>query len=121
MVLTCFANKCEAIVNANEDSEDDVCHGLIEHINGFVFLGVPHKGTRLTTLGRILTLFGHWKGASTNLLDVTDSHSEVNQRLHKSSMKILRRSCTTKNTVCVWESVRETCYGFPLTQVSSAK
>ncbi|KAK4957786.1 hypothetical protein LTR66_013240 [Elasticomyces elasticus] len=49
----------QALVVANGDAGDDVGRGIVQQTQGFIFLGVPHKGARLTFPGMMLSLFGH--------------------------------------------------------------
>jgi hypothetical protein len=44
--------------------------------------------------------------------------SEINQGVHQSFMKFLVGGCGTRNTVCVFETVRETFLGLSITCVS---
>lgn len=67
----------------------------------------------------MVSLFGYWKGASTSLLDITEPKSKINENLHISFMKLLRNGCTTENTICIFESVRETMFGYPITHVGA--
>lgn len=85
-----------------------------------MFLGVPHKGSRLTFLGELASVLGHWSGSKTNLLEVLRPRSSVNEALHEGFLGILENVCGTKNTVCVFESVSESFLGYPITQVSKA-
>lgn len=102
-------------MNAREDTTDDI----YQHTRGFIFLGTPHKGARLTMFGKMISLFGHWKGSSTTLLEVIEPGSTVNEGLHKSFMEFLIQGCGATNTVCVFEAVKESFFGFPITNVSS--
>ena len=65
-----------------------------------------------------MSLFGYWKGSSTSLLELIDSKSYVNQELHRSFMQFLIEGCGTQNTICVFEAVKESLFGFPITHVS---
>lgn len=103
-----------ALVNAKEDTADDI-H---QQTQGFIFLGTPHKGAQLTMFGKLISLFGYWKGSSTTLLEVIEPDSTVNENLHDSFMAFLSQDCGVTNTVCVFEAVKESFFGFPITHVS---
>ncbi|KAF7511626.1 hypothetical protein GJ744_003789 [Endocarpon pusillum] len=67
----------------------------------------------------MISLFGHWKGASTSLLEIVEPKSIINQGLHESFMRFLRGGCEAANTVCVFEAERESLFGFPIMHVSA--
>lgn len=106
------------LVNASADTNDDFCRAVLENTKGFIFLGTPHKGAHMTFLGRLMSLFGHWTGGSTSLLEVVRPHSNLNESLHRDFMHYLRGHCGVQNTVCVFETVSEAIFGFPVMQVS---
>ncbi|KAH0538071.1 hypothetical protein FGG08_005333 [Glutinoglossum americanum] len=106
----------EALVIAGGDNTDDFCN-IHKLIKGFVFLGTPHKGAQLTTVGKMISLFGHWQGSSTSLLEITEPKSIINRELHESFMQFLGRSCGTADTVCAFEAVKESLFGFPIMHV----
>ena len=105
---------------ASGDAADDFCYNICKQTKGFIFLGTPHKGTKLTIIGKMISLFGHWKGSNTSLLEIVEPKSTVNQNLHESFMRVLRRGCGTENTVCVFEAVKESLFGFPIMHVSAS-
>lgn len=105
-------------MSACADTNDDFCRNIREHTLGFIFLGTPHKGARLTTVGKIISLLGYWKGSSASLLEITEPKSAVNRQLHDSFMKYLGGNCGAGNTVCVFEAVKESLFGIPIMHVS---
>ena len=108
------------LVNASADTNDEFCQAVAKNTQGLIFLGTPHKGAHLTFFGRVMSLFGHWTGASTSLLEVVRPHSNLNESLHRSFMRYLAGHCGPQNTVCVFETVSEAILGFPVIQVSAA-
>lgn len=84
---------------------------------GNIFLGTPHKGSNLTTAGKLISLRGYWKGSSTSLLDIIEPGSVIN-RLHDNFMVFLSTLCGVSNTVCVFEAAKKSFYGLPITHVS---
>jgi hypothetical protein len=66
-----------------------------------------------------MSLLSFWVGSSTSLLEISDSESIINQSLHESFMLFLEKSCRTENTVCVFEAIKETLFGFTLAHVSA--
>lgn len=106
-------------MNASEDAADDFCRNIRQQTQGIIFLGTPHKGAQLTIVGKMVSLFGYWTGASTNLLAIVEPKSIINQGLHESFMKFLTTGCGTVNTVCVFEAERESLFGFPIMHVSA--
>ncbi len=61
----------------------------------------------------IISLFGHFMGSSTHLLDVIQPGSPVNQELHADFL----RRYSTRDMVCIFEAVAETILGFPIMHV----
>ncbi|RDW87439.1 hypothetical protein BP5796_03133 [Coleophoma crateriformis] len=103
----------QAMVNGHAGL-GDLIH---QQARGFIFLGTPHKGARLTTIGKRISLLGYWKGSSTKLLENIEPDSEVNRLLHEKFMNFLKSSCRVENTLCVFEAVKEFLYGFQVTHV----
>ena len=104
---------------ASGDAAVDFCHNIRQQTKGFIFLGTPHRGAQLTIVGKIISLFGHWKGASTGLLEIAEPKSIMNQGLHESFMRFLGGGSRAKDTVCVFETERESLFGFPIMHVSA--
>lgn len=69
--------------------------------------------------GKFVSLFGHWKGSSTSMLEIMDCRSRINKQLHESFMRFLTARLRTRNTVCVFEAVMESVFGFPIMHVSA--
>ncbi|EEP75507.1 predicted protein [Uncinocarpus reesii 1704] len=108
----------QALVNARADDFGDR-NNICQQTRGLIFLGTPHKGANLTIAGRLLSLLGHWRGSDTSLLRVVERDSIINQDLHSDFMIFLREYCGLTNTVCIFEAVKESLYGFPIVQVST--
>lgn len=104
-------------MKANADHTNDPEKAICQNIRGFVFLGTPHKGAHLTTFGRILALFGYWTRSRTTLLDLVQTDTGENVRLHESFMTYLWANCGVRNTLCVFETVPETLFGYPIIEV----
>ncbi|EXJ92397.1 hypothetical protein A1O3_00947 [Capronia epimyces CBS 606.96] len=51
-------------------------------VKGFIFLGTPHEGSELMVFAKAMSLFGHWQGSSSTLLEVLDHRSQENRSLH---------------------------------------
>lgn len=118
MSSACHSHK-KALVNAGADSADDFLCDVREKACGFIFLGTPHRGARLAVAGWIMSLFGYWRGSSTSLLEVIKPQSAMNESLHNDFMKYLQGDGPkTKNTVCVFEAVKELYWGMPIMNVS---
>lgn len=86
---------------------------------GFIFLGTPHKGANLTGFGNLQALLGYWNGLSTSLLEIIKPGSTPNKDLHEAFMMYLRDACGSRNTLCIFETVRESLCGFLTVYVSS--
>ncbi|KAI9736709.1 MAG: hypothetical protein M1834_000913 [Cirrosporium novae-zelandiae] len=80
---------------------------------GFLFLGTSHNGTKLTAVGKMVSLLGYWKGSSTSLLELFEPGSTINEELHNDFMKFLAKDNIIERTICILESVKESLYGFP--------
>jgi hypothetical protein len=93
---------------------DDFRCAIAGQTKGIIFMGTPHKGSRLTVFGRLLSVFGHFMGSSTHLLEVIQPSSAVNKDLHTSFL----RGYDIKTMVCIFEAVRESFLGFPIMHVS---
>ncbi|KAJ9660151.1 hypothetical protein H2201_007058 [Coniosporium apollinis] len=85
-----------------------------QQTQGLIFFGTPHKGTWLTFVAKLITLFGHWRGSSTRLLEIMDLNSSFNEQLHKNFVRYLPSACGTANIVCVFEAVKESVFGLPI-------
>lgn len=84
-----------------------------------VFLGTLHKGARLTVFGKMMSLLGYWKSSSTSLLEVAELKSTSNQTLHEDFMTFLRGACSTTNTLCVFEAIKESLFSIPIMHVGA--
>ncbi|CAG8078910.1 unnamed protein product [Penicillium salamii] len=90
---------------------------FLPKLHGFIFLGTPHKGSRLTPIGEIISLLGYWRGSDTSLLRIVRRGSEVNTQLHEQFKSFLRDTRMFERTVCVFETEKETIWGLSLTHV----
>ena len=94
----------KALVTASLQ-RDQACNlNIRERTQGFVFLGTPHEGSRFTVFGRVVSLFGYWRGSNTELLELMEPESAVNRELHGDFLK----ACGSKDIVNFFETVRET-------------
>ena len=100
-------------------SENGFCDDMRVATWGIIFLATPHKGSSITTMGRILTLFGYWKGSSNNLLESIEIGSPVIETLHERFLDAIRKGCTRDNIFCVYETVKEYFWRFEITYVRS--
>ncbi|KAF6238464.1 hypothetical protein HO173_003431 [Letharia columbiana] len=103
----------QALVNA--DPADNFGFNVRDKAYGFIFLGTPHKGASIAPAGRILSLFGSWKGSSTSLLEYLKPGSQINNGLHQAFLTYLDRKI--KRTVCVYEAVKQAFYRMPIIHV----
>ncbi|KAI9857892.1 MAG: hypothetical protein M1813_008007 [Trichoglossum hirsutum] len=103
----------KALVIARNRGGDDFRCAIAGQTKGIIFMGTPHKGSRLTVFGRLLSVFGHFMGSSTHLLEVIQPSSAVNKDLHTSFL----RGYDIKTMVCIFEAVRESFLGFPIMHV----
>ncbi|PYH94026.1 hypothetical protein BO71DRAFT_380246 [Aspergillus ellipticus CBS 707.79] len=107
----------QALVSSEHVREGNPGHGLRNYVKGLIFLGVPHKGSSFTIGGEMVSLLGRWKGSSIQLLEMIKRGSELNRILHQNFMRFVQRSCQLGNIVCVFEAVKESVFGVPLTHV----
>lgn len=103
-------------MNAGESERNDY-QQIRRQAQGFIFLGTPHKGARLTILGKVLSLLTYWRGSSTSLLDLLEPESRENKDLHESFMTFLRDQDRLKRTLSVFGAVKESIYGVPFMHV----
>lgn len=121
IILACHSQD-KALANASAHSADDFCRHLRQNARGFIFLGTPHRGARITLAGQILSLFGFWRGSSTSLLGIIKPGSAINQSMHDDFMRYLRGGGpgpTVESIVCVFEAVKESLWGWPIMHVST--
>ncbi|KAF8523952.1 hypothetical protein BU17DRAFT_85441 [Hysterangium stoloniferum] len=104
----------KALLNASRE-EDNNIRKLVQ---GFIFLGTPHKGARVTWIGKLISVFGFWNGSSTTLLEDLESGSPTNWKMHQEFTTFLtREGCGLTHTLCVFEAVQESFYGISITHV----
>ncbi|KAI9737337.1 MAG: hypothetical protein M1834_009491 [Cirrosporium novae-zelandiae] len=101
----------KALVTANTYPDTDSRRAIANHTKGFCFLGTPHKGSRLTVLGKICCLFGYYAGSSSHLLETIEPGSQMNRRLHHDFITQYRSS----EIVCFHGTVLESLFGIPIT------
>jgi hypothetical protein len=110
------ANREKAVMNASW-RKAGFSHDILK---GFIFLGTPHKGSYFIAFGMIKSTFGYWKGSNTSLLEAVKPGSQVNRHLHDQfTYLIAEKGLVSKNTVCVFETVKEAIFGFPILEVSA--
>jgi hypothetical protein len=102
-------------VTAGEYRGTDFRCSIREQAHGFIFLGTPHKGARLTFVGLVISLLGFWGGSSTNMLEIMKPKSKDNQNLHERFIRFMKDH--PQETVCVFEAVPESIWGFPIFHV----
>lgn len=71
--------------------------------------------------GKVLSLFGYWTGSNMTSLDFVQSGSSANELLHRSFMRALQSSCRVENTLCVFEAVPNSIFGYPIGEVSQIR
>lgn len=87
-----------------------------ESTKGFIFIGTPHMGSKLTIFGKLLSLLNYWQGSNTTLLQVVDPDSSENAALHDAFM---RSHGSSKPLVNFFEVRPERFGPFPIIQVST--
>lgn len=110
----------QAFLMAKDTADDHDHRSVYERVIGFIFLGTPHRGSKLTYFARVIPLLTYWHGSSTRLLEFMEPRSEANWTLHQNF------TSATKNgpgILCVSEALPETFkflyWSFPLTEVRS--
>ncbi|PLB55732.1 hypothetical protein P170DRAFT_400102, partial [Aspergillus steynii IBT 23096] len=104
----------QAVVLAKEDGRYEQ---TFTETPKYIFMGTPHKGSSLSRFGMLVSSFRYWEGSSTNLLETLKPGSMVNSRLNEAFLSSLKEGCRRDNTLCCFETVRETLFGFPLIPV----
>ncbi|KAF8423046.1 hypothetical protein EV426DRAFT_669209, partial [Tirmania nivea] len=69
-------------------SKNPKYHQLYEMTKGAIFLGTPHKGAKISRIGRIVALTSYWLGSSIKLLDLLDAASIHNQEIGQDYLQI---------------------------------
>lgn len=98
----------------NSDLEPEI----LESLRGFVFLGTPHRGSKLTHIGEMISLFGYWRGSDTALLKVMKVGSDASNDLYDRIHSFIYEKDMSRKTLCVFEAEREFLWGIPITHVS---
>jgi hypothetical protein len=108
------------VLAAQDSTQDANAHrdNIKNYSLGFIFLGTPHQGSKLTIAGKICALFSHWGGSSTTLLEVIDRQSNVGKKLHSQFLNSYDRDAT--DIVNFYESEPEVVAGFPIMTVSQS-
>ncbi len=107
------------LVSARDKNEE-----VYKHAVGIIFLGTPHKGSRLTRFGIFLSYFSYWSGSRSSLLDVIQTKSTQNTILYDKFMDLRQQHDFLKyknSIVCCFEAVRDSFLGFATTHVCSSK
>lgn len=99
-------------IASQRDAMDSAIH---ESARGFLFLGTPHHGSRLTAAATISAMLSHWEGSSISLLLTIKPGSPENESLHDWFIT----SYPLEDMVCVFETVQESVFGIPVTYVST--
>ncbi len=53
-------------------------------VGGVIFLRTPNRGSQMSYLARIHTLFTYWNGSRTDLLELFHVNSDLNRKVHES-------------------------------------
>ncbi|KAI5844069.1 hypothetical protein DFP73DRAFT_632156 [Morchella snyderi] len=77
----------EALVTAGRENTDDRFHSIKESMIGAIFLGVPHDGSRLTAVGKLMSYTTYWLGSSTELLEALRPGDEPLRELNASFLQ----------------------------------
>lgn len=59
---------------------------LKDSVFGAIFLSVPHDGSELTIVGKLVSLTTYWLGSSTEMLEVLGAGSETLRTLNDQFM-----------------------------------
>jgi len=97
--------------SGNSSPSYGFCDNIKKSVRAFVFLGTPHKGSRITMIGNFVSMLGYWQGSSTNLLESMKTGSGSNAALHDRFLKIIADRDMTKNILCAFETVKESVLG----------
>ncbi|KAI2752592.1 hypothetical protein DTO012A8_9791 [Penicillium roqueforti] len=106
----------QAVVNMVQNS--DLEPEILESLGGFVFLSTPHRGSKLTPIGEIISLFGYWRGSDTALLKVMKVGSDASDDLYDRIHSFIYEKDMSRKTLCVFEAQREFLWGIAITHVS---
>ncbi|KAI2670243.1 hypothetical protein CBS147355_9437 [Penicillium roqueforti] len=105
----------QAVVNMVQNS--DLEPEILESLGGFVFLSTPHRGSKLTPIGEIISLFGYWRGSDTALLKVMKVGSDASDDLYDRIHSFIYEKDMSRKTLCVFEAQREFLWGIAITHV----
>ncbi|CAG8293183.1 unnamed protein product, partial [Penicillium salamii] len=101
------------------DNPDD--REILDSLRGFVFLGTPHRGSKLTPIGEMISLLGYWRGSDTTLLKAMRTGSKENDELHDHIFSFIRKRELLDATLCIFETESEKIWGLPITHVVDRK
>lgn len=92
---------------------------------GFIFLGTPHRGARLTALGKLAGLCSYWQGRSSYWSDVLQPGSFLLEDLQRGFVQVARGKGRgvgpmSRSVLGVFEARRERLLGLPVTRVSQS-
>ncbi|KAH0606883.1 uncharacterized protein H6S33_003717 [Morchella sextelata] len=85
--LEVFANGLEALVTAGSKNLDSRFNSIEKSMLGAIFLGVPHDGSRLTSVGKLMSYTTYWLGSSTQLLESLQPRDESLRELNASFLQ----------------------------------
>lgn len=77
---------------------------------GAIFLGVPHDGSRLTLMGKLVSYSTYWLGSSTELLEALEPGAKSLRELNDSFLK----GYSGHDLVNFFETLRLGIWGIPL-------
>ncbi|RPB08258.1 hypothetical protein P167DRAFT_512474, partial [Morchella conica CCBAS932] len=100
----------KALVIAGQKSFDSRYVALKKSMLGAIFLGVPHDGSRLTLIGKLISYSSYWLGSSTELLEALEPGAKSLRELNDSFLKGYGRY----DLVGFFETFKSGIWGVPL-------
>lgn len=102
----------QALVAAKENRNG--CKSLADSVVGIIFLGVPHDGSRLTGIGKVMSYGTYWLGSSTELLETLEPGTQLLRELNDKFLG----GYQDRRLVSFWEKYKTKKWGIPLLHVS---
>jgi hypothetical protein len=98
------------LVIAGQKNLDRRYEALKKSMLGAIFLGVPHDGSRLTFMGKLVSYSTYWLGSSTELLEALEPGAKSLRELNDSFLKGYGRY----DLVNFFETLKSGIWGVPL-------